>query len=81
MGKNIILIVRKFVVLKTKNAINLAKKHVAKKKEKIKRLVKLIVKSLVAPKRKKKPNYCQRNVSSIFCTSFLIYPMEGAKES
>jgi hypothetical protein len=39
------------------------------------------VKNLVAPKRKKKPNYCQRNVSSIFCTSFLMYPMAGAKES
>ena len=69
------------LITKAKNVTPIVRKHVAKKKEKTKKVVKLIVKSLVAPKRKKKPNYCQRNVSSIFCTSFLMYPMAGAKES
>ena len=81
MEKNVTQIVRKLVVLKTKNAINLVKKHVAQKKEKTKRLVKLIVKCHVVLKIKKKSDYFQLNVSSIFCTSFLMYPMAGAKES
>lgn len=74
-------IVKKHAALKRKRATSLVTKPVVRKMEKEKNHVKLLVKNLVALKKKKKRSYCQRKVSNIFCTSFLMYPMAGAKES
>jgi hypothetical protein len=80
-ANNVTPIVKKHAALKRKRATSLVTKPVVRKMEKEKNHVKLLVKNLVALKKKKKRSYCQRKVSNIFCTSFLMYPMAGAKES